>query len=66
MEESNLVDLEIEKMTETGIIEPVSNFPEPGEYISNILIRPNKPSGISVILDLKTFHANVEYKHFKM
>ena len=61
-----LIDAEISKMVETGIIEPVSNQPEPGEYISNIFIRPKKPTGIRVILNLKSFNENVEYKHFKM
>lgn len=64
--EQDLVDIEIDKMLESGIIEDVTNDPLPDEYISNIFTRPKKPSGLRVILNLKNFNENVEYVHFKM
>ena len=48
------------------MIEPVSNEPEQGKYLSNIFIRPKKDGGIRVILNLNQFNQNVVYKHFKM
>ena len=64
--ESEMIDEEIQKMLKKGIIEPVAEEFVPGEYISNIFIRPKKDKGIRVILNLKEFNKDVLKQHFKM
>ena len=64
--EKELMDLEIQKMSDKGVIIPVSNEPEPGKFISPIFCRPKKSGGLRIILNLKEFNLGVEKKHFKM
>ena len=54
------------KMSDKGVVIPVSNEPEPGEFISPIFCRPKKSGGLRIILNLKEFNLGVEKKHFKM
>ena len=39
---------------------------EPGEYISNVFLRPKKDGSFQLILDLKESNKNVYYNKFKM
>ena len=39
---------------------------EPGEFVSNVFLRPKKDSGFRMILNLKKFNKNVHCDHFKM
>lgn len=64
--EKELINVEIQKMLKKGVIIPVSNKPEPGEFISPIFCRPKKSGGVRIILNLKDFNFEVEKKHFKM
>ena len=57
---------EIASMVKQGIIEPVNNRAEDGEYISNIFMRPKKDGGLRIILNLRNFNEFVEKSHFKM
>ena len=64
--ELELLEQEINKMLLQGVIEPVHNTPENGEFISNIFSRPKKDGGLRVILNLKNFNEFVVKSHFKM
>lgn len=64
--ETILIQKEIEKMLNKGIIVPVSNEPLEGEYISNIFTRPKKDGGLRIILNLRGFNKQVCNSHFKM
>ena len=65
-EEKTILNVEIQKMLEKGIIIPVSNELEEGEFISTVFSRPKKSGGVRIILNLKEFNLSVEKKHFKM
>ena len=64
--EQEKIESEIHTMVKQKVIEPVSNQPVDGEFISNIFMRPKKDGGVRVILNLKEFNEFVEKKHFKM
>ena len=49
------INKEILDFTKKGIIEPVVQA-DPGEFISNIFVRPKSDEGIRVILNLKPFN----------
>ena len=64
-QEAEAVDSEIQKFLEKGIVKPSTH--EPGEFISNIFLRPKKESGsFRVILNLRALNKFVKYEHFKM
>ena len=58
------VDLEIAQLLKKGVIQPSKH--EAGEFISTIFTRPKKDGTHRMILNLKSFNANVTHHHFKM
>ena len=64
VEETYVIDGEISKLHQKGVIE--QSHHECGQYISPIFIRPKKDGGYRMILDLSELNKNVEYHHFKM
>lgn len=58
------VDLEIAQLLKKGVIQPSKH--EAGEFISTIFARPKKDGTHGMILNLKSFNANVTHHHFKM
>ena len=61
--ETEIIELEIAKMLDKGIIEKVAH--EPNEIVSNIFTRPKKDCTHRVILNLKEFNKYISH-HFKM
>ena len=60
-----LVQKEIKKFLDQGIIEPTTF--QPGDYVSNLFARPKKtPGEIRLILNLKHLNMFVPTVHFKM
>ena len=59
-----IIDKQIEKFLQTGVIETTTHCK--GEYISNIFIRPKKDGSYRLILNLKNLNQFVQYHHFKM
>ena len=59
-----IIDKQIEKFLQTGVIETTTHCE--GEYISNIFIRPKKDGSYHLILNLKNLNQFVQYRHFKM
>ena len=59
-----IIDKQIEKILQTGVIETTSHCK--GEYISNIFIRQKKDGSYRLILNLKNLNQFVQYHHFKM
>ncbi|KAL9976889.1 hypothetical protein ACROYT_G014230 [Oculina patagonica] len=58
------VDLEIAQLLKKGVVQPSKH--EAGEFISTIFTRPKKDGSHRMILNLKSFNANVTHYHFKM
>ena len=65
-EENEKIEQELSNMVKSEIITEIPLDPVEGEYLSNIFIRPKKPDGVRVILNLKRFNEKVKYQHFKM
>ena len=63
-EKKKLIDVEIHKMQEKGVIERTR--PMVGQYISNIFTREKSDGSLRIILDLSHFNEEVVYRHFKM
>ena len=63
-EESDIIDLEIEKLSRKKVIQLVDH--EEGQVISNIFLRPKKNGEYRMVLDLSKLNKAVEYQHFKM
>ena len=64
VEESTIIQSEINKLLQKEVIVPAGN--EPGQFISTIFLRP-KPDGTHrMILNLKKLNGSVKYEHFKM
>lgn len=64
LEESRIIESEINKLLVKGVIIPATN--EPGEFISIIFLR-SKPDGTHLmILNLKKLNESVLYQHFKI
>ena len=59
--ETNIINSEIAKMLNKGIIEKVTH--ESNEILLNIFTRPKKDGTHRVILNLKDFNKNVAYYH---
>ena len=59
-----IIDRQIEKFLQTGVIEKTT--PCEGGYISNIFIRPKKDGSYRLILNLKYLNQFVQYHQFKM
>ena len=57
------IDAEIKKLLIKKVIKPCK---KEGGFISNIFTRPKKDGTKRMILNLKKFNENIEYKHFKM
>lgn len=62
--EQNILDLEIIKFLEKGVIEECYNEKE--EFISNVFLRQKKDGSYRMILNLKKFNEFVAYHKFKM
>lgn len=63
--ERNIILLELNKLQEKGVIE--STCHSPGEFLSNVFIRPKKEAGaFRVILNLQRLNEHIQYHHFKM
>lgn len=63
-EESNAIDLEIDKFLKKEIISEVEHVPD--EFISNIFTRKKSDGSLRVILNLNKLNEFVVYRHFKM
>ena len=63
-EDGLVLDLEITKLLEKGVIELTSH--SSGEFISTVFLRPKKDGGKRMILNLSTLNEHIEYNHFKM
>ena len=63
-QEKQLVDIEIEKLLVKNVISEVQHVP--GEFISNIFLRPKKDGTHRVIFNVKDLNSYIEYHHFKM
>ena len=63
-QEQAIVELEIQKLLEKGVITPSAH--EDGEFISTIFLRSKKDGSYRTILNLKHFNEYVQYRHFKM
>ena len=63
-QETEFVDLEIQKLLEKCVIEESKH--EVGEYLSSIFLRPKKDGSYRMILNLKPLNEHIVYRHFKM
>jgi hypothetical protein len=63
-QEALTIDGEIEKLLKKSIIK-LSHY-EPGQYVSNIFIRPKKDGSHRLILNLKGLNDSIVKRHFKM
>ena len=62
--ERNLISMEISKLLSKGVLELTHR--SPGDFISNIFVRPKKNGSYRMILNLKPLNEFVDYHHFKM
>ena len=62
--ERNLISMEISKLLSKGVLELTHR--SPGDFISNIFVRPKKDGSYRMILNLKPLKEFVDYHHFKM
>jgi hypothetical protein len=62
--EANVIDGEVTKLLEKGVI--VESVHEPGEYINTIFIRPKPNGDWRMILNMKKLNSHIEYYKFKM
>ena len=63
-EEMLILDREVDKLWQKGVIRHAVHTP--GEFLSNIFLRPKPNGDFRLILDLTKFNEFVEYQHFKM
>lgn len=63
-EERKIVDAEITKLLKKKVI--LESFPEKGEFVSRIFLRPKRDLTFRMILDLSRLNRHLEYHHFKM
>jgi len=64
LKDENLLQLELEKLLNKGIIKKTIH--EPVEYVSPIFITQKSDGGIRLILNLKNLNKCVKFQHFKM
>ena len=64
MFEEDIIDKEISKLSEMGVIEEVKS--QEGQFISPIFTKQKKDGEYRMILNLKELNTSVEYHHFKM
>ena len=64
MVEEDIIDKEISKLSEMGVIEEVKS--QEGQFISPIFTKQKKDGEYRMILNLKELNTSVEYHHFKM
>ena len=62
--ETEIIDAEIFKLLSKGVI--VNTTREPNDYVSNIFTRTKKEGSYRMILNLKTFHEFLKFKHSKL
>ena len=62
--ESQVIDIEIQKLLNIGVIKEVEHHPE--EFISPIFVIPKKDGEYRMILNLKELNKSIPYHHFKM
>ena len=62
-DEAKLIDLEIQKLLEKGVIHKVQ--PIEGQFISNIFVVPKKDGSLRPVINLKKLNTFVKYQHFK-
>ena len=58
-EETNFVDLEIEKLIKKKVIEKSQK--QEGQFVSNILLRPKKDGSFRMILNLKKLNVELPF-----
>ena len=63
-EERQVVDEEVLRLLSKQVLEPVA--PEPGQFISNVFLRPKSDGKFRMILDLTELNKQIPYEHFKM
>lgn len=64
MFEEDIIDKEISKLSEMGVIEEAKS--QEGQFISPIFTKQKKDGEYRMILNLKELNTSVEYHHFKM
>ena len=64
LHESQVIDSEIQKLLNIGVIKEVEHHPE--EFISPIFVIPKKDGEDRMILNLKELNKSIPYHHFKM
>ena len=64
LEEKEVMSGEVLKLEQKGVIERV--YPEEGQFVSNVFLRPKATGGFRLILDLTELNKFIEYEHFKM
>ena len=62
--ERNRISMEISKLLSKGLLELTHR--SPGDFISNIFVRPKKDGSYRMILNLKPLNEFVDYHHLKM
>ena len=62
--ERNIISMEISKLLSKGVLELTHR--SPGDFISNIFVRPKKDGSYRMILNLKPLNEFVDYHHFKI
>ena len=62
--ESQVIDIEIQKLLNIGVIKEVEHHPE--EFIYPIFVIPKKDGEYRMILNLKELNKSIPYHHFKM
>lgn len=63
LDEQPVIDTEIDKLLDKGVITPGSH--EEGKFICPIFTRAKKDGSFRVILNLKCLNTHVQYHHFK-
>ena len=62
--ERAIIDLEIDKLIQKGVVEEAGH--SPGEFVSNIFLRKKRDGTFRTILNLREFNEAIPYHHFKM
>ena len=62
--EAAVISCEIEKLLQKGAVKETCHTP--GEFISNMFLRPKKDGSFRPIINLRGLNKFVKYKHFKM
>ena len=65
LSEQNIMNTEVSKLLNKGVIEQCAHHTE-AEFISNVFLKEKKDASYRMILNLKSLNKNVAYHKFKM